>query len=76
MDSQRQIVSISLSKKSFYLLNQICKKEEKSRSEVVKNLIRSYVLKKEWNLIFDLGKKTKKKFKIKTEADILKMIND
>ena len=72
----RQVVSISLSPKTLYLLNLICQQEEKSRSQVVRELIKSYFAKKKWQQIFVWGEKTAEKFKIRTEKDILKLIND
>lgn len=76
METKRKIVSLSLSPKTFLLLTKISKKEEKTRSEVVKDLIRRYFLEKRWQEIFQWGGQTAKKFKIKSEADILRLIND
>lgn len=76
MEDKRQVVSISLPKKSLVILNKICQTEEKTRSEVIRGLIRKYLLEKEWQKIFAWGSKTAKKFKIKSEKDILRIIND
>jgi len=76
MLTKRKIVSLSLSPKTFFLLKKISEKQEKSRSEVIKDLIRRYYLEQRWQEIFTWGKQTAKKLKIKTEADILRLIND
>lgn len=73
---QRQVISLSLSPKALYLLDKICQKEDKSRSAAVRALIRQYAIEKKWQEIFNLGEKTAKKYKIRSEADILKLLND
>jgi len=72
----RQVVSVSLSPKTLYLLNLICQREEKSRSQVIRELIRRYFAEKRWQKIFFWGEETARKFKIKSEEDVLKLIND
>jgi metal-responsive CopG/Arc/MetJ family transcriptional regulator len=76
MLTKRKVVSLSLTPKSLSLLDRISKKEEKSRSAVVRDLIRSYFVEKDWDEIFNWGKETAKKFKIRSEADVLELIND
>lgn len=70
------VVSISLSPEIFSLLEHLAKKTAKTRSEVIKELIVSYCRDISWEKIFDWGRETKEKFKIKSEDDILKIIND
>lgn len=70
------VVSISLPAETFAILEQLKRKTSKTRSEVIRDLLVSYYQGKSWEQIFDWGRQTKEKFKIKSEEDILKMIND
>ncbi|MFV1916871.1 MAG: ribbon-helix-helix protein, CopG family [Patescibacteria group bacterium] len=72
----RQVVSISLYKKYLKKLDQMSKKEDKSRSQVVRELIDKHETDKEWEEIYEIGRKTAKKFNIKSEEDVLRIIND
>lgn len=76
MDNQRQVVSISLPKKSLVFLNRVCRQEDRTRSEVIRGLLRRYLQEKEWGKLFAWGRETAQKFKIRSEADVLKLIND
>ena len=72
----RQVISISLYKKYLNKLDQMSKKEDKSRSQLVRELIDKYETDKEWEEIYEIGRKTAKKFNIKSEEDVLRIIND
>ena len=72
----RQVISVSLYKKYLKKLDQMTKKENKSRSQVVRELIERYETDKEWEQIRKWGRETAKKFNIKSEEDILRIIND
>ncbi len=72
----RQVVSISLYKKYLKKLDQMSKKEDKSRSQLVRELIDKYETDKEWEQIRKWGRETAKKFNIKSEEDVLRIIND
>jgi len=76
MLAKRQIVSLSFSPKTLFLLDRICQKEEKNRSQMVRSLVKQYATERKWQEIFALGKKTAKKFKIRSESDVLKILND
>ncbi|MBU0569743.1 ribbon-helix-helix protein, CopG family [Patescibacteria group bacterium] len=71
----RQVVSISLPEPTLKILNELVKRERKSRSQVVKELINRYETEVMWDEILKLGQKTAEKFNIKSEADVLKIIN-
>ena len=71
---QSKVISISLPKNIYLKLEQIRKKEAKSRSELIRSLIRFYEEEKDWKKIFTLGKRTKEKFNIQSEEDILRII--
>ncbi len=58
------------------ILNQLTKKKAKTRSEVIKDMLLSYYQDQSWEQLFDWGRKTKEKFNIKSEEDIVKLIND
>lgn len=72
----RQVVSISLYKKYLKKLDQMSKKEDKSRSQVVRELIDKYETDMLWGDIYEIGRKTAKKFNIKSEEDVLRIINE
>jgi len=70
------VISISLPVKIMALLEQVTRQTTKTRSEVIKDLLITYYQDKSWQQIFAWGKNTKEKFNIKSEKDILKVIND
>ena len=76
MNQSRQVVSISLPQKSLMLLKNLSKKEEKSRSQLIREFINRYAQEEKWQQIFDWGEKTAKEFKIRSEADVLRLVND
>lgn len=71
-----KVISISLPPEILSLLEQLSRNTSKTRSEIVKDLLVSYYQNKSWEQIFNWGRQTKEKFKIKSEEDILKIIND
>lgn len=74
MDSQ--IVNISLPIRLLRLADQVAEKEARSRSELFREAIRSYVMRKaQWEDLFAYGEKKAKKLKIK-EKDIEKIIRE
>jgi len=76
MDGNRQVVSISLPKRSLLVLERICKQQDKTRSEIIREFIRKYSQERQWQEIFSWGKKTAGRLNIKSEKDVLKLIND
>lgn len=76
MQRNTAVISISLPPEILARLEQLTRETAKTRSEVVKDLIVSYSQDKSWEKIFVWGRKTKEKFNIKSEEDILKIIND
>lgn len=63
-----QIVNISLPAKLLQLVDKVAEKEARSRSELFREAIRSYVLRKDkWNELFSYSQKQTKKMKIKEE---------
>ena len=76
MNGNRQVVSISLPEKSLLVLEKICRQQDKTRSEVIREFIRRYSQQQQWQEIFSWGEKTAGKFDIRSEKDILRLIND
>lgn len=72
----RQVISISLYKKYLKKLDQMSKRESKSRSQLIRELIDRYEVETEWEQIRKWGRETAKKFNIKSEEDVLRIIND
>ena len=70
------VISISLPPEVLAILERLSRKTAKSRSEVIKDLLVSYSQDKSWEQIFSWGRQTKEQFSIKSEEDILKIIND
>lgn len=63
-----QIVNISLPAKLLQLVDKVAEKEARSRSELFREAIRSYVLRKaKWNELFSYAQKQAKRLKIKEE---------
>lgn len=76
MQRNTAVVSISLSPEILSILEKVTKKTAKTRSEVIKELLVTYYQDQSWEQIFAWGRKTKEKFDIKSEEDIVKIIND
>jgi len=70
------VISVSLPQEFLLILNQLTKKMAKTRSGVIKDLLLDYYQDQSWEQIFDWGRKTKEKFNIRSEEDIIKLIND
>lgn len=73
---QTKVVSISLPPNLYWKLEEIRREEDKSRSELIRFLLNKYEKERNWQKVFDWGKATAEKFNIKTEDDILRIIND
>jgi len=54
----------------------LTRKTSKTRSEIIRDLLVSYRQEKSWEQVFSWGRKTKEQFNIRSEDDILKIIND
>jgi len=70
------VISISLPPELLVRLDQFKNQSKKTRSEIVKDLIVSYLQDKSWSQIFTWGRESKEKLNIKSEEDIIKLIND
>ena len=70
------VISISLLPDSLEILEKLCQKEAKSRSQIIKELLLEQNQKQAWDTVFDWGRNTKEQMAITSEEDILKLIND
>ena len=76
MTRNTAVVSISLHKDEYLLLEKLSKDRAKNRSEMIRELIVAYKENRTWDEIFTWGRKTKEKFSIQSEEDIMKLIHD
>jgi len=73
---QSQIVNISLPTKLLKLADKVAKKEARSRSELFREAIRSYLLRKDdWNKLFTYAELKAKKLKI-AEKDVENLVSE
>lgn len=70
-----RVVSVSLAPAVYEMMEKIRRQEDKSRSELFKEMIRKYNEDKRWERIYRWGRETAKKFNIKSEADIDKILH-
>lgn len=72
---KRKVISLSLTDKYLNKLKKLSEEENKSRSQLVRELIDKYETDEEWGQIRKWGAETAKKFNIKSEEDVLRIIN-
>lgn len=71
-----QVINISLPNKLLKLADQVAEKEARTRSELFREAIRNYILRRiQWDELFAYGKKAAKKVKL-TDQDVNKIIAD
>lgn len=71
-----QVINISLPNKLLKLADQVAEKEARTRSELFREAIRNYILRRiQWDELFAYGKKAAKKAKF-SEQDVNKIIAD
>lgn len=70
------VISISLPPEDLTTLQRLTTETSKTRSEIIRELLAAYSQKRAWEQIFAWGRETKEKFNIRSEEDILKIIND
>ena len=72
-----QIINISLPKELLEEIDKRAQQESRSRSELLREAARVYLRRiSSWDEIYKLGRKTAKKFGIKTEEDVYRVIQD
>lgn len=74
---QSQTLNIALPKELVKKVDEVAKREYRNRSELIREALRVYIKDlEEWERIFEYGKKTGKKFGIKSEADVDKIVHE
>ena len=73
---KRKIISLSLPEKYLRKLEKLTGEESKSRSQLIRELLDKYEADEVWKDIFKWGEETQTKFNIKSEEDVLRIIND
>lgn len=73
---KRKVLSVSLPVKYFQRLERLTKDKDKSRSQVIREMLDKYEIDEEWSQIYKWGRQTARKFNIKSEEDVLRIIND
>lgn len=72
-----QTLNISLPKDLVSKVDTLAKKEYRSRSELIRESLRSYIEERaQWEQIFEYGKKQGKRMGIKSEEDVNKIVYD
>ncbi len=75
MYMQTQTLNIALPKELVKKVDQQAKKEYKNRSELIREALRVYLVKKEeWNDLLIYGKEVGRKMGIKSEEDVNKIV--
>ena len=72
-----QIVNISLPASLLEAADEQAKQEYRSRSELFREAIRAYILRRQtWNEIFAYGKRQGKKLGVKSEEDVNRLVEE
>lgn len=75
--SQRKILNISLPRKLYFEVEKIAKKEDKTKAEFARDLLRQRLQEeKEWAEIRKWGAETAKRFGIKNDDDIERIVDE
>jgi metal-responsive CopG/Arc/MetJ family transcriptional regulator len=73
-----KVLSLSVSPEIARELDNIARTEDKSRSEIFKDMFRTYkesVAERQWRELFSFGKETAKKFNIKDEEELFRILD-
>ena len=78
MGRKSKVLSLSVPPEIARELDNMAKTEDKSRSEIFKDMFRTYkesVAEREWRELFSFGKETAKKFRIKDEEELFRILD-
>lgn len=78
MSRKSIVLSVSLSPEIAQELDGMAKVKDKSRSEVFKDMFivyKEYIAESEWRELFSFGKETAKRFNIKDEEELFKILD-
>lgn len=74
---QRKILNISLPAKMYFEIERSAVREASTKAELAREAIRQYLAdKRDWQKIFKLGRATAKKFGIKNEDDVERIVDE
>ena len=76
MPRTTKILNISLSKDLYEEIENIASQENRTKSELVREAFRQYSASRNWSRIRQWGGETARKFKIRDEQDIDKMLHE
>ena len=78
MSRKSKVLSLSVPPEMARELDNMARTEEKSRSELFKDMFKTYkesLAEREWRELFSFGKETAKRFKIKDEEELFKILD-
>ena len=79
MGRKSKVLSLSVPPEIARELDNMARTEEKSRSEIFKDMFKTYkesVAERQWRELFSFGEETAKRFKIKDEEELFKILNE
>ena len=79
MSRNSKVLSLSVSPEIALELENIVKTQAKSRSEIFKEMFKTYkeaLAEREWRELFSFGNETAKRFKIKDEEELFKILDE
>ena len=79
MSRKSKVLSLSVPPEIARELDDMAKTEDKSRSEIFKDMFRTYkesVAEREWRELFSFGKETAEKFRIKDEEELFRILDE
>ena len=79
LSRKSKILSLSVPPEIARELDNMAKAEDKSRSEIFKDMFKTYkesLAEREWRELFSFGKETAKRFRIKDEEELYKTLNE
>ena len=78
MSRKSKVLSLSVPPEIAKELDNMAKTEDKSRSELFKDMFKTYkesLAEREWRELFSFGKETAKRFKIKDEEELFGILD-
>ncbi len=79
MGRKSKVLSLSVPPEIARDLDNMAKTEDKSRSEIFKDMFKTYkesVAEREWRELFSFGKETAKRFEIKDEKELFMILDE
>ena len=79
MGRKSKVLSLSVPPEIARELDNMARTEDKSRSEIFKDMFKTYkesLAEREWRELFSFGKETAKRFEIKDEEELFKILDE